>query len=90
MLRVLTSSLVVRLEATRYVWKPERPKMDQTEKKHITSSTAVKVWVKENQEAGDEADSSMHWLHIKIHLKKDLKTVQLLFSLFPWHSARKI
>lgn len=45
---VLTSSFVVRLEATRYVWKPERPKMDQTEKKHITSSTAVKGWVKEN------------------------------------------
>lgn len=39
---VLTSSLVVRLEATRYVWKPERPKIDQTEKKQITSSTAVR------------------------------------------------
>lgn len=40
---VLTSSLVVRFEATRYVWKPERPKIDQTEKKHMTSSTAVTV-----------------------------------------------
>ncbi|KAG9355530.1 hypothetical protein JZ751_000368 [Albula glossodonta] len=38
---ILTSSFVVRFEATRYVWKPERPKIDQTEKKHTTNSTAV-------------------------------------------------
>lgn len=37
----LTSSLVVTLEATRYVWKPDRPRMDQTDKKQIASSTAV-------------------------------------------------
>lgn len=36
------------MEATRYVWKPERPKIDQTEKKHIANSTAVNEWVKEN------------------------------------------
>lgn len=46
----LTSSLVVRLEATRYVWKPDRPKMDQIEKKQITSSTAVENRVKEHIE----------------------------------------
>ena len=39
----LTSSFVVRLEATRYVWKPERPITDQMEKKQMTSSTTVRV-----------------------------------------------
>lgn len=37
----LTSSFVVWLELIRYVWKPERPMMDQTEKKHITASSTV-------------------------------------------------
>lgn len=39
--QVLTSSFVVRLEAIKYVWKPESPRMDQMEKKQITSSTTV-------------------------------------------------
>lgn len=38
------------MEATRYVWKPDRPKMDQTEKKQITSSTAVEDGVKERNQ----------------------------------------
>lgn len=38
---LLTSSLVVRLEATRYVWNPERPRMDQIEKKQMTNSSTV-------------------------------------------------
>lgn len=38
------------MEATRYVWKPDRPRMDQTEKKQITSSTAVEEGVKEHQQ----------------------------------------
>lgn len=42
--------MVVRSEATRYVWKPDRPKMDQTEKKQITSSTAVEDGVKEHKQ----------------------------------------
>lgn len=37
----LTSSLVVWLELIKYVWKPERPTMDQTEKKHTTASSTV-------------------------------------------------
>lgn len=41
---------MVRLDATRYVWKPDRPKMDQTEKKQITSSTAVEDAVKERKQ----------------------------------------
>lgn len=52
--RRLTSSLVVRLEATRYVWKPERPKMDQMEKKQMTSSTTVTSRrVKDKSRLGD-------------------------------------
>lgn len=39
--RELTSSLVVWLELIKYVWKPERPTMDQTEKKHTTASSTV-------------------------------------------------
>lgn len=31
----------MRLEATKYVWKPERPSIDQMEKKQITNSTTV-------------------------------------------------
>lgn len=31
----------MRLAETRYVWKPERPKIDQTEKKQTTNSIAV-------------------------------------------------
>lgn len=46
---LLTSSFVVRLVATRYVWKPDRPKMHQTEKKQITSSTAVHGRVKKTK-----------------------------------------
>lgn len=38
---ILTSSLVVWLELIRYVWKPERPTIDQTEKKHTTTSSTV-------------------------------------------------
>ena len=34
----LTSSLVVWLEVTRYVWNPASPSIDHTEKKHITAS----------------------------------------------------
>lgn len=34
----LTSSFVVWLEVTRYVWKPASPMMDQTEKKHTIAS----------------------------------------------------
>lgn len=37
----LTSSFVVWLELIKYVWKPERPTMDQTEKKHTTASSTV-------------------------------------------------
>lgn len=37
----LTSSFVVWLELIRYVWKPERPTIDQTEKKHTTASSTV-------------------------------------------------
>jgi hypothetical protein len=43
---VLTSSFVVRLKATKYVWKPESPIIDQMEKKQITSSTTVRGLVK--------------------------------------------
>lgn len=37
----LTSSFVVWLELIKYVWKPERPTMDHTEKKHTTASSTV-------------------------------------------------
>lgn len=37
----LTSSFVVWLELIKYVWKPERPTMDHTEKKHTTASNTV-------------------------------------------------
>lgn len=37
----LTSSFVVWLELIRYVWNPESPTMDQTEKKHTTASSTV-------------------------------------------------
>lgn len=37
----MISSLVVRLEATRYVWNPERPRMDQIEKKQMTNSSTL-------------------------------------------------
>jgi len=35
------SSFVVWLELIRYVWKPERPTIDQTEKKHTTASSTL-------------------------------------------------
>lgn len=41
---ILTSSLVVWLELIRYVWKPDRPTIDQTEKKHTTTSNTVEQW----------------------------------------------
>jgi hypothetical protein len=31
------------LELIKYVWKPERPTMDQTEKKHTTASSTVRL-----------------------------------------------
>ena len=37
----LTSSLVVRLLDTKYVWKPAKPATDHTEKKLITNTRAV-------------------------------------------------
>ena len=40
-LQELTSSFVVWLELIRYVWKPESPTMDQTEKKQTTASSTV-------------------------------------------------
>ena len=38
----------MRFEETRYVWNPAKPTTDQTEKKHITATIAVKKMVKED------------------------------------------
>lgn len=51
---MLTSSLVVRLEATKYVWKPERPRMDQMEKKQTTSSTTLRKGLRLNTDISCE------------------------------------
>ena len=47
----LTSSFVVWLELIRYVWKPERPTIDQTEKKHTTASSTV-AWGQGEERGG--------------------------------------
>lgn len=38
---MLTSSLVVWLLVVKYVWKPARPRILHTEKKHITATTTL-------------------------------------------------
>lgn len=42
LLDLLTSSFVVCSDVARYVWKPARPIMDQTEKKQIIASIMVR------------------------------------------------
>lgn len=49
----LTSSFVVWLELIRYVWKPESPTIDQTEKKHTTASSTV-TWSQGSELGGRE------------------------------------
>lgn len=53
----LTSSFVVWLELIRYVWKPESPTIDQTEKKHTTASSTV-TWSQGGQQGGRESSVS--------------------------------
>lgn len=48
-MKVLTSSLVVWLRATRKVWKPVKPTTDQRVKKQIRTSRTVSSSVKEHK-----------------------------------------
>lgn len=57
---------MVWLELIRYVWKPERPMMDQTEKKHITASSTVG----ESRRSTVVGSWSFSWLPERLDIRK--------------------